>query len=138
MRFLFVFFIVILMAVVFLSLISQRGQAKGLVDGRLAPLPKKPNCVSSEEGTVSDKKVDPLNASQAEILTAVSETGGTVTSQTDDYISATYTSGLMRYVDDVEFRKDGDVWHVRSASRVGYSDMGVNRKRVAAIRAALS
>ncbi|MEL6687478.1 MAG: DUF1499 domain-containing protein [Pseudomonadota bacterium] len=137
MRFIFLALIVILTAVVFLSLMSQRGQAKGLVDGRLAPLSSKPNCVSSEEGTDPAKKVEPLTADKAAIKAAVEATGGKVTSETDTYISATYTSGIMRYVDDVEFRQDGEVWQVRSASRVGYSDMGANRKRVSAIRAAL-
>lgn len=138
MRFIFLGLIVILTAVVFLSLISQRGRAKGLIDGRLAPLPSKPNCVSSEDGTDTDKKVEPLAADKAAIIEAIQATGGKVVMDGDDYISATYTSGLMRYVDDVEFRKDDDVWQVRSASRVGYSDMGVNRKRVKALRAALN
>jgi uncharacterized protein (DUF1499 family) len=44
----------------------------------------------------------------------------------------------MGYVDDVEFRKAADGVHVRSASRVGYGDMGANKKRVEALRAALA
>ena len=138
MRFIFLIIIVILAAVVFLSLMSQRGSAKGLVNGKLAPLPDKPNCVSSEEGTDPSKRVEPLNANKDEIKAAVAETGGEITSDQADYMSAIYKSRLMRFVDDVEFRKDGDVWHVRSASRVGYSDMGKNRERVAALREALS
>ena len=43
----------------------------------------------------------------------------------------------MRYRDDVEFEVDGDTVHVRSASRLGYGDFGVNRKRVEALRTAL-
>ena len=138
MRFIFLIIIVILTAVVFLSLMSQRGSAKGLVDGKLAPLPSKPNCVSSEEGTDPSKKVEPLKADKTAIKAAIAETGGKLKTETDGYMAAIYTSGIMRFVDDVEFRKDGDVWQVRSASRVGYSDMGVNRKRVAALRDALS
>jgi len=79
----------------------------------------------------------PLVTTKDGLKSAVTATGGTITSESDDYISATYTSGLMRFVDDVEFRRDGSVWHVRSASRVGHSDMGANRKRVNAIRQSL-
>ncbi len=52
------------------------------------------------------------------------------------YIHAEFTSFLFRFVDDVEFVLDegSKTIHVRSASRVGYSDLGVNRKRVEAIR----
>jgi uncharacterized protein (DUF1499 family) len=56
----------------------------------------------------------------------------------DDYWHVEFTTLIMRYVDDVEFRFDPKepAIQVRSASRVGYSDLGVNRKRVEAIRAA--
>jgi len=84
-----------------------------------------------------EKQVAPLSASLAEAKAAIIKTGGTITSESDDYISATYMSGLFKFVDDVELRPDGDVVHIRSASRVGYSDRGVNKKRVEAIRAAL-
>jgi uncharacterized protein (DUF1499 family) len=54
----------------------------------------------------------------------------------DRYIHVTFTSRIMRFVDDVEFLFDdtNKQIHVRSASRVGYSDMGVNRKRVENLR----
>ena len=56
-----------------------------------------------------------------------------------DYLYAEYTSGLMGFVDDVEFYvpPNGKIIHVRSASRLGHSDLGVNRKRIEAIRARL-
>lgn len=52
------------------------------------------------------------------------------------YIHAAFTSALFRFVDDVEFFLDEGTRtiHVRSASRVGYSDFGVNRRRVEEIR----
>lgn len=137
MRLLFLIPATILTGMIILSLLSQRGKAKGLVDGRLAPLSSKPNCVSSEEGTEDHKMVKALPTDKDGLKAAIEATGGVITAETDDYISSTYTSGLMRFVDDVEFRRDGDVWHVRSASRVGHSDMGANRKRVSAIRKAL-
>ena len=56
-----------------------------------------------------------------------------------DYLYAQYTTRLMQYVDDVEFWFDpgSNVIQVRSASRLGESDLGVNRKRIEAVRAAL-
>jgi len=47
-----------------------------------------------------------------------------------------FSTPLMGFVDDVEFYCDGKAIQVRSASRLGYSDLGVNRKRIEAIRAA--
>ncbi|MEM7730000.1 MAG: DUF1499 domain-containing protein [Pseudomonadota bacterium] len=137
MRILFLVAALLLSGMILLSLLSRRGKAKGLVDGRLAPLPGKPNCVSSEAGTDPAKAVAPLATDKNALLGAIEATGGTVMADRGDYIAATYTSGLMRFVDDVEFRQDGDIWHVRSASRVGHSDLGANRKRVAAIRSVL-
>jgi uncharacterized protein (DUF1499 family) len=57
-----------------------------------------------------------------------------------NYVYAEFTTALMGFVDDVEFFLDesAGVIHVRSASRLGESDLGVNRKRVEAIRAAFS
>jgi uncharacterized protein (DUF1499 family) len=57
-----------------------------------------------------------------------------------DYLYAEFTSMLIGYVDDVEFYfpPDEQVIHVRSASRLGYSDFGVNRKRIEDIRAKLA
>ena len=55
--------------------------------------------------------------------------------ETENYIYAEFTTAIMRYVDDVEFYfPDEKVIHIRSASRIGYSDMGLNRKRIEKIR----
>jgi len=122
-----------------MGLKSQKGKAKGLVDGHLAEPNSAPNCVSSEVDVQPEKKVAPLNGSLEQIKAAIAATGGTVTSETKSYLSATYMSKLFKFVDDVEIRHDKEnIWHIRSASRVGYSDRGVNRKRVEAIRALLS
>jgi uncharacterized protein (DUF1499 family) len=53
------------------------------------------------------------------------------------YLHVEMTSAFFRFVDDVEFLLDPEagVIHVRSASRLGYSDLGVNRKRIEGIRA---
>jgi len=118
-----------------LGLKSQKGKAKGLVNGRLAETGTAPNSVSSEDDVQPEKQVAPLNGSLETIKAAIIASGGTITSETDSYVSATYMSKLFKFVDDVEIRHDKDnIWQIRSASRVGYSDRGVNRKRVEAIR----
>ena len=63
-----------------------------------------------------------------------------IITETDSYLYAEFTSKLMGFVDDVEFSLDpaAKVIQVRSASRLGESDLGVNRDRVQAIRAALA
>lgn len=59
---------------------------------------------------------------------------------TDTELRAEFTSRLFRFVDDVDCLLDvsAGVIHIRSASRTGYSDLGVNRRRVEAIRAAFA
>ena len=59
---------------------------------------------------------------------------------TSDYLYAEYASRLLGFVDDVEFYlpAGAQIIHVRSASRLGYSDLGVNRKRIEAVRARLA
>ena len=131
--------IVFICALFFLmGLKSQKGKAKGLIKGHLAEPSSAPNSVSSEVDVQPEKKVAPLNGSFDQIKAAISATGGVITSETDSYLSATYMSKLFKFVDDVEIRHEKeDIWHIRSASRVGYSDRGVNRKRVETIRAAV-
>jgi uncharacterized protein (DUF1499 family) len=65
--------------------------------------------------------------------------GATIIERRDDYLYAQFTSAVMRFVDDTEFWFDpaANVIHVRSASRIGRSDLGVNRARIEGIRARL-
>ena len=58
--------------------------------------------------------------------------GGSIQAEKTDYLAATFTSSIFRFVDDLEIRIDTgqEMIHLRSASRVGHSDGGVNRKRV--------
>jgi len=130
--------VLIIVAFFFLGLKSQKGSAPGLINGQLAACGSAPNCVSSDGDVQPEKQVAPLSASLADVRAAITASGGVITSETDSYISATYMSKLFKFVDDVELRDAGDgTVHIRSASRVGYSDRGVNRKRVEAIRAAV-
>ncbi len=123
---------------VFLGLRSQAGAPPGLQGGRLAPCPTSPNCVSTEPGATEPNAAPLPPDVWSRIPAAVESLGGETRTVTDDYIAATFTSRVFRFVDDVEFRRAGDAVHVRSASRVGHSDMGVNAKRVEALRAELA
>lgn len=121
-----------------LGLKSQKGEAKGLIKGRLADCGAAPNCVSSEADTQPEKLIAPLKANFRDVRAAIISTGGTITREQDGYLSATYMSKLFKFVDDVEVRDaGGGLLHIRSASRTGYSDRGVNKRRVDMIRAAL-
>jgi uncharacterized protein (DUF1499 family) len=121
---------------------SKTGKAPGLAAGRLSPCPDKPNCVSSEFPEDSSHYIPPLHypASMSEdamelIKEVIQGAGGTITAEERAYLSATFTSAFFGFVDDVECRNDraNHTMHLRSASRVGHSDFGANRKRVALI-----
>jgi len=117
---------------------SQKGSAIGLVDGKLAPCSGKPNCVNSEDGTPTKFKIDALGTNSLDaVKVAIEKIGGQITSTQESYLSAEFASGIYKFVDDVEARLDGENVQIRSASRVGYSDRGVNRARVEDIRTAL-
>ena len=117
---------------------SKTGAALGLVDGALAPCPASPNCVCSEAGAPQSHAVAPLPSAAWDRLPGLVEAqGGTVVARSEIYIAATFRSPLFGFVDDVEFRRGDGTVQVRSASRVGRSDLGANAKRVEALRAAL-
>ena len=113
--------------------------------GRLAPCPASPNCVSSEA-------TDALHATAAYRIRGDSRAAWKaleshlrelprveLVTVAGDYLHAVFTTRLMRYRDDVEFVVDAPagVIRLRSASRVGYGDMGVNRERLESIRSVL-
>lgn len=114
----------------------------GIVDGKLRPCPGSPNCVLSDGGDGA-ARIDPLTfqgdpeAAWQALKASVEEMGGTLREARDDYLWATFTTRLFRFTDDLECRLDtaNGVIHVRSGSRVGHSDFGVNGRRVEALRA---
>jgi len=111
----------------------------GVKNGRLAPCARSPNCVSSQADP-SDREhyIAPLRASMEEIRKAVESLPRTrIVLAHSNYLYAEFRSKLLGYVDDVEFFFDGAVIQVRSASRRGRRDFGVNRARVEKIRALL-
>ncbi len=133
----------------FLSLVirnarSTRPDDLGVVDGRLRPCPASPNCVCSQDAD-AEHADEPLRftgtpAEAIQRLKSVIEQmpRTEIVTAEPDYLHAEFTTPLMRYVDDVEFviEPEAQLIQFRSASRIGYSDLGANRKRMAAIRAA--
>lgn len=108
----------------------------------MTPCPKTPNCVSSVD---TDPKhfIQPLQftgkateARERLLKMLYSLKRVRVVASEEDFIQAEFVSAIFRFVDDVEFYLDdrNKVIHVKSASRVGYSDLGVNRRRVENIR----
>ena len=115
----------------------KRPDNLGVRDGRLAPCKRSPNCVSSQAAPSDEEHyIAPIHGSIAAARRAVASfPRTTIIREEKDYLYAEFRSRLLRYVDDVEFFFDGQVIHVRSCSRLGRRDFGVNRKRVEALRA---
>lgn len=158
-----VIWFIALVAVVIAALLFLAGQLGwlkgtqpsdlGVKDGRLKPPARTPNSVSSQADLYPNHPqaqyaaIAPLDyqgdakAAMAKLVGALQAQPGTViVSQTDDYLYAQSTTQLLRFTDDVEFWLDATQQkiQVRSASRIGRKDFGVNRQRIEAIRAQLN
>jgi uncharacterized protein (DUF1499 family) len=136
----------VVVALALLSLLAKRPANLGVTAGRLAPCPSSPNCVCSQDADDAHH-VEPLSfeGSPQEALARLKEVLAswprtTVVTETEGYVHAECRSRLFRFVDDVEFLLDpqAKVIHVRSASRAGKGDLGVNRRRVEALRRAFA
>jgi uncharacterized protein (DUF1499 family) len=109
----------------------------GLKNGKLSPCPKSPNCVSTQSddrqhGIEALSFRGPRAQTMAAILAVVVKMQRTtIVTQREDYLHVEYRT-RMGFVDDVEFylNESTQTVHFRSASRIGYSDLGVNRKRM--------
>lgn len=135
------------MAALFGSLFAGTMPADlGVHDGRLKACPDQPNCVNSQ-ATDAGHAIAPLAfrgdaAAAMKALAAIvaATPGATVVKARDLYLQATFATPTMGFVDDVEFHADAarKVIDVRSASRLGHSDLGANRKRVEELRRAFA
>jgi uncharacterized protein (DUF1499 family) len=124
---------------------GSRPMNLGVHDGKLAPCPASPNCVSSQS-TDKDHAVEPFpfSGAPAEAMADLKKVlsrmpRARIVTTTETYLHAEFTSALFRFVDDVEFWCDESARtiHLRSASRVGNSDLGVNRKRIESLTVAM-
>jgi uncharacterized protein (DUF1499 family) len=120
----------------------------GVNDGKLTICPNTPNCVNSQ-ALASDVEhaINPIqiggDSSQRRAdlkLVVKSMPRFTIVKETNNYLHVEFASKLMGFVDDVEFyfENDGKFIQVRSASRLGESDLGVNRQRIEEIRSKVS
>ena len=110
----------------------------GIVDGKLHPCPKSPNCVSTQ-AIDENQKMEPIKYSgsledaKGKILSIINSLKRSkIITNEENYIHIEFRTATFRFVDDVEFLFDikEKVIHFRSRARMGYSDMGVNRKRM--------
>ena len=108
----------------------------------LTPCPGTPNCVSSQERNLQHR-IHPidfegsLELAKENLYRVINSMRGTRIIKKDVvYWHVEFTTQMLRFIDDVEFYFDGSqsLIHVRSASRRGYWDLGVNRRRVETIR----
>jgi len=114
----------------------------GIKDGRLASCPSSPNCVSSDAPD-SAHSIAPFQLSVPAgdawrvLRTTLENAPRTkIVTASEDYLHAECSSAVFGFVDDLELhlRPPQNIIAVRSASRLGYGDFGVNRKRVEALR----
>lgn len=138
--------ILLIIMVVFLGACrGSRPADLGAKDGVLRPCPNRPNCVSSQAPIGSSQRVEPLKFRQgvaAEIeftrlKKIVSEQPrAKLITDGQEYVHAEFSSRLLGFVDDVEvvLNRVDHCAEVRSASRLGYSDMNVNRNRIETLR----
>ena len=121
---------------------GKRPDNLGVKDGKLAACPASPNCVSSQASSPR-QRVTPLRLSGEpeaemkrlkEVISNMS--GAKLVDESNHYLHFECASKLLGFVDDLELfcNPDEGVVHLRSASRLGYSDLGVNRKRAEDIR----
>ena len=138
--------LVVVVGLAALGLSSRRERSGGWLERRMAPCGGDPNCVGSLAAGDA-QRVEPLVATgdakatfrrAAEIVESLPKTRVVV--DEPDYLHAECASRLFGFVDDLELWLDGEagVIHVRSASRVGKSDLGANRRRVERLREALA
>ena len=130
----------IIIALIFISLTGCAGTRPDSI-GQFAACPDKPNCVSTKS-SITKHKISPLTYKSSledtkkkliEIVKSMPRSR--IVSSKENFIHVEFTSMIFRFVDDVEFYfNEPRLIHFRSASRLGHSDMGVNRNRVEEIR----
>ncbi len=109
--------------------------------GDFAPCPDSPNCVSTKSSS-QEHRINPLNYSVSKevakqgLVQIIKKMPGTkIKINQENFVHSEFTSSVFRFVDDVEFYFEEDgVINFRSASRLGHSDLGVNRNRMEEIR----
>lgn len=137
---------VVLISITLLFGCSSTKPLLGINEGKLAPCPSTPNCLNSQVSGDDTHQIDSIvypgtlsEAHTALVQILESEDHAKTIESESNYIHVEYTSTFFQFVDDVEFylveeRPDKTQIHIRSASRIGRSDFGVNRTRIERIR----
>jgi uncharacterized protein (DUF1499 family) len=124
------------------NMFSTKPANLGVRDGRFAPCPSSPNCVSTQAND-PPHTIEPIawqGSSEAAVkaikATLAKMPRTTIITAEGNYLHAEARSLLFRFVDDVEFLivPEQRLIHFRSASRIGYSDLGANRARMEQFR----
>ncbi|OYE05548.1 DUF1499 domain-containing protein [Nostoc sp. 'Peltigera membranacea cyanobiont' 232] len=141
----FAILITLISSLIFPAATWAASSSLGVDNGHLSSCPASDNCVVSQNAD-SKQTINPItyhldrNAAREILLKVISVVPRTeIVEQTPNYIHALSKSRIFKFVDDVEFYlpPNESVIHLRSASRVGESDLGVNRRRMEQIRLAL-
>ena len=128
-------------ALLSLTLITLTACSQGVTtmsDRTALPCGDKPNCVSTQD-TREKHQLAPFALSDSATIDSIEAAalqlpGAKTAAKEQGYLRIECTSKILRFVDDLELRIEGDTLLVRSESRVGYSDFGVNRKRAEKLR----
>lgn len=142
----FIVSIVMMLGLAMLSFNSGTSPTLGVTEGKLAPCPTSPNCVSTQTDSQAHQ-LPPVSWSggREEAMARIKEvidrdfSRAQLIDEGPGYLRYEFRSLIFRFVDDVEFYIDeaAEEIHFRSASRVGHSDLGVNKSRMHKIGAAL-
>jgi len=138
-----------LLIITIMSLFSCTGQRPnnlGISNGKLSDCPSSPNCVSSDAADDGHKisaiqfTIPAADAWKLSRQAVLSLPRSQIITESANYLHAECSSAVFGFVDDLELqlRPSEGIIAVRSASRLGHSDFGVNKKRVEALRSALS
>jgi uncharacterized protein (DUF1499 family) len=123
-------------------LAGTRPDNLGVTSGKLAPCPASPNCVNSQSADAGHS-IEPIDyqGSSGEAIEKLAkiiamQPRSKIIAQEGNYLYAEFASQWMGFVDDVEFYANSteNVLEVRSASRLGESDLDVNRQRIETLR----
>ncbi|MFN1601241.1 DUF1499 domain-containing protein [Vibrio harveyi] len=130
-----------LLSITLLGLTACSQGVTTMTDRSQSPCGDKPNCVSTQD-TRAEYNLTPFTLTNSANIDAIEQIalelpGAKTAVKEGNYIRVECTSKIMRFVDDLELKVEGAQLIVRSESRVGYSDFGVNRKRAEQLRSLL-
>ncbi len=131
-----------LLSITLLGLTACSQGVTTMTDRSQSPCGDKPNCVSTQD-TREEYSLTPFTLTESTNIDTIEQValelpGAKTAVKEDNYLRIECTSKIMRFVDDLELKIEGDQLIVRSESRVGYSDFGVNRKRAEQLRSLLA